>query len=456
MFADQDADKPNAAAPTPEASALYPDDVALLVGTYPGPIPSSETLRLTLDMDEPCGLVVLLPGVNAQATFELLALQDRLAVPVADLSGGANPRADVCAEFPTLEAIEEALADTREVRQALRTLPPVANRNDAERLMVLRLAYSRQSRIEAHWEPGARDLVSYPLLGGIRDARSILEQLARSGFLSRTFFDRLHVCGACGSSRMPVREVCVSCGSPDLREENLIHHYRCASQAPRSQFERGQELVCPKCNRTLRHYGVDYDAPGTVQHCNQCHEVFSESDVAFRCADCGRVTAGDEAATVDWFGYSLTAEGHKAAMVGQLPSLGLEAFVAGVTGHRAPRDLALMIDFADRVHRRYERPFSIVTISFLVADDSRSIEQLRAESMVWDIIRGTLRESDFIAALERQLVLLLPETPHAGAGIVVDRINKRLAEATAKAPHIRAEILTDDKVPALVEIMRGA
>ena len=454
MLADQDANKPNPAASG--ASALYPDDVVLLVGTYPGPMPSAESLRFTQDTDEPCGLVVLLPGANAEATFELLALQGRLAVPVADLGGAAAPRADVCGDFPTLEAIEAALSETREIRKALRALPPIEHPKDAERLSVLRLAYARQSDIEAHWAPGTKELVGYPLLSGIRDRRAALEQLARAGFLSRSFFERLHVCGACGSARLPVREVCVSCGSPELRDEPLIHHYRCATQAPRSQFERGQDLVCPKCNRTLRHYGVDYDAPGTVQHCERCDAVFSEPDVAFRCADCGQVTPGDEAAKTDWYHYSLTAEGHKAALVGQLPSLGLETFVAGVTGHRAPRDLALMIDFADRVHRRYDRPFSVVTINFLVADDSGSLEQLRAESMVWDIIRGTLRESDFIAALERQLVLLLPETEPGGAGIVVGRINKRLAEVTAEAPNIRAEILTEDKVPALVEIMRRA
>ena len=455
MFADHDADKPSPAA-TPEAPAAYPDDVVLLVGTYPGPLPSAESVRFTLDTDAPCGLVVLLPGADVEGTFELLAQQGRPAIPIADLSGGATPRADARADFPSLEAIEDAIAETQTIRDALRALPPIAERKDVERLSVLRLASSRQTGIEARWDPGSKDLVHYPLLSGLRDGRVVLEQLARAGFLARSFFERLHTCGNCGSSRMPVREVCTSCGSADLREETLIHHYRCASQAPRSQFERGQDLVCPKCNRTLRHYGVDYDAPGTVQHCNQCHEVFSESDVAFKCADCGQVTPADKAATTDWYGYSLTAEGHRAALRGELPSLGLESFVAGVTGHRAPRDFALMIDFADRVQRRYERPFSIVTISFLVSDDSRSIEQLRAESMVWDIIRGTLRESDFIAALEHQLVLLLPETEPAGAKIVVDRINTRLAEATAESPHIRAEILTADKIPALVEIMRGA
>ncbi len=435
---------------------LFPDDVVLLAGTFPGPPPIIEAVRLTLVEEEPCGLVVLLPGADTEALLERLALQGRIAVPVADMTGAATARADYCAAFPTDKAIKEALLETQKIRRALQSLPTIADKPNQDRLSVLTLAASRQSHIEARWAPKAKELVGYPLLRGIRNCRPTLEHLARSGLLARRFFDRLHVCGNCGSARMPVREVCIACGSPELREESLIHHYRCAYQAPRSQFEDGQDLMCPKCNRILRHYGVDYDAPGLVEQCNQCNEIFSEADVAFICADCGTSTSGEDAESADWHHYDLTPDGHLAVMRGQLPSLELESFVSGMSGHRAPRDLALMIDFEDRVHRRYERPFSVVTISFLPSDSVEAVDQLRAETLVWDIIRGALRETDFIAALEHQLVLLLPETEPVGANGVVDRINKLLTKSTAFSSFIKAEILADDKIPALLDIMRRA
>ena len=437
-------------------SGLFPGNVVLLTGSYPGPIPRIDSIQLTLDRDQPCGLVVLLPGADVESMLQFLASQGRLAIPIADLTGGGAARADFCADFPTAEAITDALAKTQRIRQSLCALTPVADQASHERMAVLRLAYSRQTDIKAHWDPESQGLVDYPLLGGIRDSRSLCEQLARAGLLSRSFFDRLHNCGSCGSSRLPVREVCVSCGSADLHEEALIHHYRCACQAPRSNFEHGQDLVCPKCNRILRHYGVDYDAPGLTQQCNQCDEIFSEASVAFKCVDCGSVTPGDDVSTTDWHHYNLTAEGRRVAALGQLPSLELESFVSDVRGHRAPRDLALLIDFEDRVHRRYHRPFSVVTISFLASDGVQSVEQLQTESMVWDIIRSALRETDFIAALEHQLVLLLPETEPTGAGLAVQRINKLLADTTSVSAQVRAEVLADEKIPALIEIMRRA
>lgn len=446
--------------PAPKAapgdSKPFPDDVVLLAGTFPGPAPVMGEVRLTLVEDEPCGLVVLLPGADSEALFERLSLQGRIAVPVADMTGANTARADYSAEFPTKKAIDEALAETRSIRQFLQSLPPVEAQAKNDRMSVLTLAASRQTPIEAGWVPRTKELVGYPLLSGIRNSRTVLEQLTQTGLLTRRFFDRLHVCGSCGSARMPVREVCVACASPELREEALIHHYRCAYQGPRTQFEDGQNLVCPKCRRELRHYGIDYDAPGTVQQCLQCNDIFSEADVAFICTDCNASTPGEDVETVDWYTYELTADGHRAVMLGRLPELELDSFVSGMTGHRAPRDLAMILDFEEKVRRRYKRPFTVLTISFLNSDDFKAVDQLRAESSVWDIIRGALRETDFIAALERQLVLLLPETEAAGASLVVERINGLLAEATEFSEHVRAEVLAEDKVPPLIDVMRGA
>lgn len=437
-----------------DPSDRFPDNVVLLAGSVPGTIPSSEAVRFTRDADEACGLVVLFPGAAVDEIFDCLARSGRLAVPIADLSGGASPRADFRSDFISFATVSEAFNATQRIRDVVRSASLAAGPDDQDRLSILLLAASRQTPIEASWIASRKELIGYPLLHGIPDCRSGLEQLARSGLLKRTFFDRVHVCGVCGSARMPVREICTGCGNTELYEEALIHHYRCGYQALRTHFEQGQDLICPKCNRTLRHYGLDYDAPGAAYRCGSCEEIFSEPDVAFTCADCGTETTGEKVSTADWYNYELTSDGIRAALRGQLPFVELKSFVSNINGYRTPHDLAIMMDLEERVRRRYDRPFSIVTISFSPAQGMAGFDLLRVESMVWDIIRGALRETDFIAALQHQLVLLLPETRAENALMLVDRLNALLAETTTVSSQISVELLPDKKIPALVDIMR--
>ena len=115
----------------------------------------------------------------------------------------------------------------------------------------------------------------------------------------------------------------------------------------------------------------------------------------------------------------------------------------------------MMIDFCARVHNRYERPFAVILIKFLFPDAPQDLDQARTETMVWDIIRGAVRDVDLIAAMEHQLVLLLPETPPENASVVVERVNSRLAEATASSTHIQTEVVTEDQLPGLMDLLRN-
>jgi hypothetical protein len=132
------------------------------------------------------------------------------------------------------------------------------------------------------------------------------DELESRGLLMKTFFDRLHVCGTCGSSRLNAREECPSCRSANLRTESLIHHFRCAHQAPESDFSEGDRLVCPKCRRELRHYGSDYDKPGKVSCCVDCGGVDSDPAIGFVCFDCGAHTDGDAMSASDVSSFALT------------------------------------------------------------------------------------------------------------------------------------------------------
>lgn len=132
------------------------------------------------------------------------------------------------------------------------------------------------------------------------------EALENRGLLTKEFFDRVHVCGKCSSSRLNAREECPSCRSANLRSESLIHHFRCAHQAPQSQFVSGDTLRCPKCSREVRHYGSDYDKPGKVVCCEDCGAINSDPAVGFVCFDCGAHSDGNAIETRGIYSFQLT------------------------------------------------------------------------------------------------------------------------------------------------------
>ena len=437
----------------PADANQFPDQTVLLAGHFAGPLPGQPDVRFTQQAADPVGLVAILPGANADVLLRHLATLGRLQVPIADFTGHGLPRADFRADDFDETTLWQALSATQRMRRSIRSLPSISNKSDRDLLSVLTLAVTRETAIEAAWTPGEAGLVSYPLLAGLPKPRTLLEQLAHAGLVVRRFFDRIPLCGQCGSARLAAREVCVGCGSAHLQEETLVHHYRCGHQGPRSHFQDEDSLICPKCSRLLRHYGVDYDAPGELQVCRECNVVSVEPDVAFVCADCGRDTPGDDARTADWHHYDVTSAGEMFVAEGRLPKLGLEGFLKGVEALRAPRDLALMIDFAGRLNRRYERPFAIVLIHFSFSEGMYLADQARAERLVVDVIRGILRETDLITAHEHQLVLFLPETAPANAKFVIERINEHLAKATGAGWDVGGEVVAENKVPALIDLL---
>jgi CheY-like chemotaxis protein len=134
----------------------------------------------------------------------------------------------------------------------------------------------------------------------------LAEQMERKGLLEKAFVDRVHVCSHCSSARLNVREECPACRSSHLHEEAVIHHFRCATQAPESAFRSGRDLVCPKCRQHLRHYGSDYDKPGTTYVCAECEHQCSDAAVGFVCFDCGTHMDGDSIPSQDIHSYRLT------------------------------------------------------------------------------------------------------------------------------------------------------
>ena len=123
------------------------------------------------------------------------------------------------------------------------------------------------------------------------------------------FVERIHICPMCANDHLIFSECCNKCKSSNLKEEDMIHHFRCANISRESDYLYDDELRCPKCKRLLRHIGIDYDRPSKVQTCNECGAVQLHSEMKVVCAKCGHQMQPHQLTPYDIYEYTFTPLG---------------------------------------------------------------------------------------------------------------------------------------------------
>ena len=383
----------------------------------------------------------------------LMARCSNPAAPLIADSSRFGARADVVLSDIALGSIASALLVVQPLLERLRDLPRLPDGIDRDGLLALTLAYTRGVGLEAKWAPNSESVLCYPMLLGVRDPRTKLEELAASGLLRRRFFERLFVCGQCGSSRMMAREVCVKCRSSHIETLPLLHHYSCGFQGAQPLFQKGDGYHCPKCAKPLRHYGVDYDKPGTAFECQSCHDAMSEPDVYFVCADCGSTQASDGTARLTWCHYDITADGIAAARSGRISRNDIED--AG-ENRRTLRDFRAQSRQALAVAARYARPIAGLRMTM----DRASREMLGParldETILFaqEIAIQCLRPGDLAVASADGIVVCLPEADRPAAEQIATEIERAIAGTVKSAPRVAFEIYTAKEMGSVIEALR--
>ncbi len=217
------------------------------------------------------------------------------------------------------QGIDEIYASMRRLNFLLGTEPVVTHAEEMFRLV--RYAISR-GRFTFSSEPvrgmsiGYMALYNYTMWYTGQERIAAQErgffhsEMLRLGYIRHSrFIDRIHECPHCGSSHLFFFEVCPKCNSSDLRQQSIIHHFRCANVSPESTYEWDGELRCPKCHVLLRHIGVDYDKPSAIYTCNQCEESFMYPDMRVLCSSCKRSLTTDDLLSRDVTEYEFTPDG---------------------------------------------------------------------------------------------------------------------------------------------------
>ncbi len=358
----------------------------------------------------------------------------RLLAPIAAFGFFEDLRTDFAAPSLTPVTLRQAVGVLRPICERLADIPDIDGKPDQDGLLALGLAVTRQKPIEAAWHPDGRDAVWYPLLGAMPGARRQLETFADLGLVQRRFFKRANNCGRCASSRLNVYECCVQCGGAQLGEEEIVHHYACGQEAAQSAFIQDQELVCPKCRKKLRHFGVDYDKPGTVITCRDCDKIMADPRVAFDCLDCGHTTPGDGIETLDWHHYDVVADGIAALHEGHLPQIDFNAILPARLRTYSERDFRMLAAEAARVAERYGRPFSMMAVSVInreeLGEEHGAARTGAAFRLMVDLLAESVREADIVTVTRDQTIMVtLPETAEAGAMVIANRFRDSVAES---------------------------
>lgn len=229
----------------------------------------------------------------------------------------------------------------------------------------------------------------------------IFEWAEREGLIWPDFHERIYLCNQCSSGFLSYREVCPHCNSSNSKSEDLVHHFPCAFIGPISDFKNAIDntLTCPKCNKGLRHIGVDYDKPSIIHHCNSCDNNFQDFFVKAKCISCSQDIEVQYLIPKSINIYKLTKKGRAAATNGFLSS-GQE--IEDIFGTINMATFKIMLHYElERIKATPTQKTSIALINMenifeLYNKIGKKAEKKLLEDLI-HLIRENIKPSDFIA-----------------------------------------------------------
>jgi hypothetical protein len=266
--------------------------------------------------------------------------------------------------------------------------------------------------------------------------------------MTRKFFDRVHCCPSCQSSRLNVREECSSCRSGDIHEEPIIHHLRCGYQGPESDYKQADgSMKCPKCTHTLEHFSVDYDKPGALFICNDCGHTTGDSAIGFVCLDCDSHHDAEKVKTKTVHRYELTESGREAAFQ---PPLDERGEAAGAEG---PSVRDRLRRFAEHESAR-GRPHAALMIRLDPQGEARKAagERLWHETVALygSILRELFHETTEIIELGETFLVLISDETREKVETALPDIRGELEKTLSIPVGARYDVLGADQIAAFI------
>jgi len=304
------------------------------------------------------------------------------------------------------------------------------------------------------------------ILGRTEMDRECLETLASFGLLAREITNRVRLCPECDDSRLNHREVCPNCKSLNHLQQEMVTHFACAFSAPMQHFRRDGDLVCPKCNRQLRHIGVDYEKPSKLFTCFDCETVFRDPLIETQCMRCNCLCSPDQTIERTVYRFIVTPLAEQAVLEGRISGVNLEVLLRNTqTGLHSKSYFEHEVKRALIRNERYGNVFSALLVRINDFDEIAKLNPSEAtqfaESIFKAISKG-LRTLDTTCVWNIDaLAVLLPETPRQGALEVAKRMRANVDQLeylfSIQKPSVSLGVASSgDEVKTIEDVMNHA
>lgn len=262
----------------------------------------------------------------------------------------------------------------------------------------------------------------------------LLDWAQKEDLIWPDFYDRVYLCNNCGSGHLNYREVCPSCNSSNMKSEDLVHHFPCGYIGAISDFRNKVDsaMSCPKCSKSLRHIGVDYDKPSVINHCLTCNEVFQDYIVKAKCVYCKSDSDVQYLVPRILNTYKLTKKGRNGATSGIITSeYGTQEEIYGSVSIKT---------FYTMIHYELERIKSNPSIESSVAviyienifELLKSIGKTKEKAFLTEmvqIIRETITPADYISISNPSLICIcINDESYETALVITQKVIDKLEE----------------------------
>ena len=260
----------------------------------------------------------------------------------------------------------------------------------------------------------------------------ILETLAEMDCVARELVDQVDLCPYCLHDNLRLRKLCAHCRSSLIVKKDILHHFHCGWAGVEEEAARGTDLVCPDCERQLRHLGVDYERTSQSYFCTACRQVFTDPVEEFLSPHCGRQIEKDGTMIHPVFAYSITSTGLEVARRGTFDGVPISRGIIDrdLNIYRCEYMDRRMLELVNR-YLRYKAGFSLALISVDGFDEylSANGHLVTGELMkvLASVLKGETRGVDLPGAHSPStFFLLLPQTGHKGALVFARRFLSRI------------------------------
>ncbi len=283
-------------------------------------------------------------------------------------------------------------------------------------------------------------------------ALDILKIAEEEGILRSDYYDRVYLCSSCSSNHLSYREVCPKCSSSNTTPDDIIHHFPCGYVGPMQDFknEIDDKLDCPKCNKRLRHIGVDYDKPSVIHECNNCNHKFQDYHVHAKCLSCHSDKSVESLKSTEIMSYRLTKKGELAAIKGFVTTT---KDIDEVIGTIKYDTFKTMLKYEIERLKQTEGSSNICAIN--ISNSSQVYSKLGSDLQrgllkdLVSVIRSNIRSSDVIAfESSSTIVMSMNAIPNKIAKKIIGEMVSLLNDLI-KTSFEDLDVLFDTKVVAL-------